>query len=97
VFLALCTIGLASGTARRLAGFYLLSFVLLIISLLGLYTTTSVSLAFLIPTSVYRTIDVFMMLTPFASAHLLGRLLSTWEPVAIRDTAVVKAVSRLRA
>ncbi|MDQ6835414.1 MAG: hypothetical protein M3016_04430 [Actinomycetota bacterium] len=76
VFLALCTLAFISASARRLAGFYLLSFTLLVASLLWLYATTPVSLGFLIPTSASRTIDVFMMLTPFASAHLISRLLS---------------------
>lgn len=84
IFLAVCTLALIGGRARRLAAFYLLSFALLVVSLLWLYTTTSTSLGFLIPTSVYRTIDVFMMLTPFACAHVLTRLLGDWDWGALR-------------
>jgi hypothetical protein len=46
---------------------------------LWLYTTTPVSLGYLIPTSLGRTIDIFMMLTPFACAHLLTRLGAPWR------------------
>ena len=77
IFIALSALCLATRTARRLAAFYLLSFAALNTSLLWLYTTTSVSLAFLIPTSMSRTVTVFMAMTPFASAHLLTKLLST--------------------
>jgi hypothetical protein len=77
IFIALCIISLATRTARRLAVFYLLSFVALVAALLWLYTTTPVSLAFLIPTSMARTVTVFMALTPVASAHLLTKLLFT--------------------
>lgn len=85
IFLAVCALALVSGTAARLAGFYLLSVGLLIASLLWLYATTSTSLAFLIPTSVYRTIDVFTVLTLFASAHILTRLLGTWDLALFRS------------
>jgi hypothetical protein len=77
IFLAVCVLALLSEATRRLAVFYLLSFAVIIASLLWLYATTPVDLAFLILTSVSRTVDVFMMLTPFASAHLLTKLLST--------------------
>ncbi len=80
IFLALCALALATGIGRRLAGFYLLSFGLLLASLVWLYTTTPMNLQFLITTSVYRVIDVFMMLTPFASAHVLTKLLSGGDP-----------------
>jgi hypothetical protein len=85
IFLAVCALALVSGTAARLAGFYLLSVGLLIASLLWLYATTSTSLAFLIPTSVYRTIDVFTVLTLFASARILTRLLGTWDLALFRS------------
>jgi hypothetical protein len=74
IFLAVCAVCIATRTARRLAWFYLSSFAALVAALLWLYTTTPVSLDFLIPTSMYRTVDVFMALTPFAVAHLLARL-----------------------
>lgn len=80
VFLALCILALIDSPSRRLAGFYLLSFLGLIASLLWLYTTTPLDLGFLLRTSAYRTIDVFMMLTPFASAHLVTKLLAAAEP-----------------
>jgi len=76
IFLALCVVALVSGAGRRLAVFYLLSFMALFASLLWLYTMTTLRLAFLIHTSVARTVDVFMVLTAFASAHLLASLLS---------------------
>ena len=77
IFIALCLLSLATRTARSLAIFYLLTFAALVAALLWLYTTTPVSLAFLIPTSMSRTVTVFMALTPLASAHLLTQLLST--------------------
>jgi hypothetical protein len=82
VFLALCGVCLATGVARRIAGFYLASFAVVVVSLLWLYTTTPLPLSFLLPTSLGRTIDVFMMLTPFACAHLLARLSAS--PSALR-------------
>lgn len=76
IFIALCILSLVTRTGRRLAAFYLLSFALLVAALVWLYTTTSVSLTFLIPTSMARAITVFMALTPVASAHLLTKLLA---------------------
>lgn len=83
IFFAVCVLTLILGPARRLAAFYLLSFALLVASLLWLYTSTSVSLPFLILTAVYRTIDVFMLMTPFASAHLLTTLLASTHPAPL--------------
>lgn len=75
IFLALCLLSLASRTSQRLASFYLISFTAIAASLLWLYATTPVNLPFLIRSSLGRTVSVFMVLTPFASAHLLTRLL----------------------
>ncbi len=96
IFIALCIISLATRTARRLAVFYLLSFVALVASLLWLYTTTPISLAFLIPTSMARTVTVFMALTPVASAHLLTKLLSvhTDGPATGAEAEAVHAHTR---
>lgn len=74
IFIVVCAVGLVTRTARRVACFYLLSLAGLVASLLWLYTTSSESLDFLIPTSMDRTVDVFMALTAFASAHILARL-----------------------
>jgi hypothetical protein len=76
IFLALCALCIAGRARRRVPTFYLLSFLLLVCSLIWLYTTTPASLSFLIPTSLGRTVEIFMVLTLFASAHLLTRLLS---------------------
>jgi hypothetical protein len=74
IFIAVCILCLASSTARRLACFYLATFVLLVAALLWLYTTTPVNLEFLLSTSMSRTVMVFMAFATFASAHLLTRL-----------------------
>jgi hypothetical protein len=84
VFLAVTVTCLATGCARRVAAFYLASFGLLVLSLVWLYTTTPISLNFLIPTSAWRTIDIFMAMTPFACAHLLSRLV---VPFRLRQSA----------
>ena len=68
---AVSLIGRRGGWPTR---FYLFSFVLTVLAMLWLYTTTSVSLAFLLPTSMYRTVDMFMILVGFATAHQVARL-----------------------
>jgi hypothetical protein len=83
IFVAVCILCIATRTTRRVAAFYLASFAAAVVALLWLYTTTRVSLGFLIPTSMARTVDVFMVFTPFASAHLLTRLLA---PVDARES-----------
>jgi hypothetical protein len=88
IFIALCVLALITRTARGAAAFYLLTFAGLVASLLWLYTTTPVNLSFLIPTSMSRTVTVFMALTPLASAHLLTRLLSAGEGARERPYVV---------
>lgn len=76
IFIVVCLFSVANRASRMLASFYLLSFALLVAAMLWIYTTTPESLAFLIPTSMNRTVMVFMALTPLASAHLLSRMRS---------------------
>lgn len=64
--------------ARATACFYLAGTALIALSLVWLYTTTAVPLSFLIPTSMNRTVDVFMVLAALATAHLLS-VLATGE------------------
>jgi hypothetical protein len=81
IFFTLCLVSLATRTSRRLAAFYLISFGAIAVSLLWLYGTTPVSLSLLIPSSMSRTVNVFMVLAAFASAHLM----STLRPARRRD------------
>ena len=74
IFATLCVVSLATRTSRMLAAFYLISFAAIAVSLLWLYGTTPVSLSLLIPSSMSRTVDVFMVLAAFASVHLLSTL-----------------------
>jgi hypothetical protein len=71
IFLAACAVALVTGVGRRAAAVYLGIFLVIVAELLWLYTTTPLSLDFLIPTSMDRTVSVFMALTPLATAHLL--------------------------
>jgi hypothetical protein len=89
VFLATCVICLFTATARRTACFYLGTFVAIIVALLWLYTTTPVSLGFLIPTSMDRTVSVFMVLSGFAAAHLISVLAGV--PVRSQAASTVRA------
>jgi hypothetical protein len=86
-FLATCIVCLISGTARRTACFYLGSFIAIIVALLWLYTTTPLSLGFLIPTSMDRTVSVFMVLAGFAGAHLLCELAAAPSPARAGSAA----------
>ena len=72
LFIVVCGICIASGRGRRVAAFYLATFAGLVLALLWLYTTTPLSLGFLLPTSMDRTVGVFMVMTPFAIAHLMS-------------------------
>ena len=80
IFIAVCAVCLATRTARRATCFYLGAFWAIVISLLWLYTTTSVSLSFLIPTSMSRTVGVFMVLAALATGHLLAALVNARSP-----------------
>jgi hypothetical protein len=77
IFIVACVVCVITHTARRTAWFYLISFAAIVVSLLWLYTTTPVSLAFLLPTSMNRTVDLFMVLAALATAHLLAKLATT--------------------
>jgi hypothetical protein len=63
-----------------LTAFYLVSFVAIAVAMLWLYGTTPVSLSLLIPRSMSRTVDLFMVLAAFASAHLLTTLTPRRRP-----------------
>lgn len=76
IFLGVCIVCLVTGTARRTTAFYLGTFLVIVAALLWLYTTTPLSLGFLIPTSMDRTVSVFMAMSAFASAHLLATLVA---------------------
>lgn len=75
IFVTLCLVSLATRASRRLAAFYLISFAVTVVLLLWLYGTTPVSLSLLIQRSMSRTVNVFMVLAAFASAHLLSTLI----------------------
>lgn len=74
IFIGACVICIAVGDGRRIAGFYLASVIAVVMSLLWLYTTTPVSLTFLLNTSMNRTVDLFMVLAAVATAHLLAHM-----------------------
>jgi hypothetical protein len=74
IFVTLCAVSLATGTSRRLTAFYLISLAAIVAVFLWLYGTTPVSLSLIIPRSLSRTVDVFMVLAAFASAHLVTKL-----------------------
>jgi hypothetical protein len=74
VFLILCVVGLATRSSRRLTAFYLISFVAIAVAMLWLYGTTPINLSHLIPRSMSRTVNEFMVLAAFGSAHLLSTL-----------------------
>lgn len=76
IFVSLCAVSLATRTSRRLTAFYLISFVTTAVAMLWLYGTTPIDLSLLIPRSMSRTVDVFMVLAAFGSAHLLSSLTS---------------------
>jgi RsiW-degrading membrane proteinase PrsW (M82 family) len=91
VFLVACAVCLITDNARRPACFYLLSFVLIIAALLWLYTTTPEPLSFLIPTSMNRTVDVFMVLAALATSHLIAALMQAPNPRPTRRTSTVRS------
>jgi hypothetical protein len=74
IFVILCVVSFATRTSRRLTAFYLVSFVAIIAALLWIYGTTPINLDHLIPRTMSRTVDEFMVLAAFASAHLLSTL-----------------------
>jgi hypothetical protein len=76
IFLVACLGCLATRTLRRVVAFYLASAGLIVAALLWLYTSTPLSLAFLLPTSMDRTVGVFMTLATVATAHLVYRLVN---------------------
>ena len=80
IFIVACAICLTTRTATRAASVYLFSALLIVAALLWLYTTTSIPLSFLIPTSMNRTVDVFMVLAAVATAHLVASLTTSLRP-----------------
>jgi hypothetical protein len=76
IFLVACLACLTTRTSRRAAWFYLASVASIVATLLWLYTTTPLSLAFLLPTSMDRTVGVFMTLAVVATGHLIYLLSS---------------------
>lgn len=74
VFLVTIVAALGTRTATRAAWLYLSAVSLSAAALIWLYSTTSVPLSFLIPTSMNRTVDVFMLPCGLATAHLLAEL-----------------------
>jgi hypothetical protein len=74
IFVLVSAVSLISGRSGWSTRFYLASFVLTVIAMLWLYTTTNVSLAFLLPTSMNRTVDVFMIVAGFTAADQVARL-----------------------
>jgi hypothetical protein len=74
LFLVAAVVCLATHTARAVAGFYVAACAGIFVSLVWLYTTTPLSLSFLIPTSSDRVVSLFMVLAAFATAHLVASL-----------------------
>jgi len=72
IFLVVCGVCLASPRIRQVACFYLAAFWTVVLGLVWLYTTTPEPLSYLLPTSMGRTVAVFMAMTPLAVAHLLA-------------------------
>ena len=81
IFLVVCGVCIASPHTRRIASFYLTVFCLVVLGLIWLYTTTRQPLSFLIPTSMNRTVAVFMAMTPVAMAHMLATLATAARPM----------------
>jgi hypothetical protein len=75
VFIVTAGACLLTGAARRVVVFYLGCIAVIAVVLVWLYTTTPVSLAFLLPTSMGRTVSVFMAPVVVATAHMLSLLL----------------------
>jgi hypothetical protein len=74
VFLLVCAVSISARIARRATAFYLAAMGITVLALLWLYTTTAVSLAFLIPTSMDRTVAIFMAPAALAAAYLIAQL-----------------------
>jgi hypothetical protein len=81
IFLVVCGVYLASSGTRRIVWFYLAAFWAVVLALLWLYATTPEPLSFLLPTSMNRTVAVFMAMTPVAVAHLLSSSIAWAVPV----------------
>jgi hypothetical protein len=74
IFIVACGAALMTRRARTTACFYLTATILSVLALLWLYTATDVPLSFLIPTSMNRTVDVFMLPCALATGHLIAQL-----------------------
>jgi hypothetical protein len=77
IFIVACGAALLTRATRTTACFYLTATILSVLALLWLYTTTNVPLSFLIPTSMSRTVDVFMLPCAMATGHLIAQLTNT--------------------
>jgi hypothetical protein len=77
LFICTVIVTLTSRHDRRLAIYYLACVTGVVLMLLWLYTTTTLSLAFLLPNGIYRTVDLFMIPAGLATAHLVARLTAT--------------------
>jgi hypothetical protein len=77
VFLVAAVLGLRARVTRPVAALYLGGMILTVLALLWLYTTTPISLAFLLPTSMDRTIAVFMAPALIGTGQLLRALVGT--------------------
>jgi hypothetical protein len=76
LFICAVLITVAYRYKARLAIYYLACVAGVALMLFWLYTATRLSLAFLLPTSVDRTVDLFMIPAGLATAHLTARLAS---------------------
>jgi hypothetical protein len=76
IFIVTCAVCLLTRTAVRATVFCLAISVGLVLAMIWLYVATPLSLDFLIPTSMDRTVGVFMVPAGIATAYLLSALLS---------------------
>ncbi|HWF53241.1 MAG TPA: hypothetical protein VG223_01375 [Solirubrobacteraceae bacterium] len=80
IFLVTCAVCWATRIARATVVFYLAAWLAIAAVIVWIYVTTPLSLGFLIPTSINRTVGVFMVLAALATAHLLAQLLRSDPP-----------------
>jgi hypothetical protein len=94
IFVVCVAFCLVTPATRRVAGFYLAVCAAIGLMLTWLYTATPLSLDFLIPTSMDRTVSVFMVPAAVGTAHLLALQL---RPVARPPDATRPGFAALRA
>ncbi len=92
IFLGACAACLVTRTAARVTTFYLAVSAASVLALVWLYVATPLSLGFLIPTSMDRTVGVFMVPAAVATAHLLAAQLAPLAPPRRRADAPPLAV-----